>query len=343
MKKILAAILLVSALGMMPMRVEAAISWSLTNFATSWTAAYDPYWEGAGYTNGDTFTVSVSGASSGAHPYFFTRTTADSSLYFQKWVGGYTYVIPYSVYKNNTPPLVEMKPAALATIDNVISGSISGSNGSANHIYYIIPDEAVTVPASTYVAAANLAFALYGKAFTTNPGGATKTKSITATSITLTVPSYGAVSVMPSSFAYTPGSNIKFSNPLGPSVVFPYATTSQSLDFGSTGESTFATGAAQSCKILVACNTTWGLTVKSENGSKLEQAGSTDEVPYTVTFGGSPANVSVPNAAVPVLTSQSWTNGGYSSYDVAVTVGTVGSWLDAGTYTDTLTFTLSYP
>ncbi len=343
MKKILFGILLVSALGMAPMRVEAKISWTFSGFNSSWTAAFDPYWQGVGYTNGDTITVSVSGATSGAHPYFFTRTTADSSLYFQKWVGGYTYVIPYSVYKNNSPPLVEMKPAALATIDNVITGSITGTSGSANHIYYIIPDEAVTVPAATYVASANLAFAFYAKAFTTSPGGATKTASISNSNITLIVPSYGAVSVMPSSFTYTPGSNIRYSNPLGPSVVFPYATTTQALDFGSTGENTFITGATQGCKILVACNTTWGLTIRSANGGKLKQAGSTDEVPYTVNFNGSQANVSVAGVATSVLSGRSWTNGGYDSYDVDVEIGTVDSWLDAGTYTDTLTFTLSYP
>lgn len=342
MKKILFAAFLIPLLAI-PVMGAGAITWNWSGIQTSWSATYDPYWEGAGYTNGDTVTITVSSAGAGAHPYFMTRTTSDTFLRLQRSTGGSTYVIPYSLYKNNNPPLQELKIPSLATIDNVISGSFTGNSGSASHIYYIIPDEAVTVPAGLYTASNNLTLALYGKAFTTNPGTASRTTSISKGNIQLTVPSYGAISIMPSSFSYTQGSNIWGSVPFGPSVIFPYATTTQALDFGSTGENTFITGATQGCKILVACNTTWGLTIRSANGGKLKQAGSTDEVPYTVNFDGTAANVSVAGVATSVLSGRSWTNGGYDSYDVDVEIGTVESWLDAGTYTDTLTFTLSYP
>ncbi|MEI6388959.1 MAG: hypothetical protein WCQ50_20295, partial [Spirochaetota bacterium] len=138
-------------------------------------------------------------------------------------------------------------------------------------------------------------------------------------SIAVTVPNSYDVSVVP-----TGGS-------------FSTTTTSQPLDFG-----TLTSGTSLGADILVRSNVSYSLALTSPNKGVMSNG--VDTVPYILELGTVTKSLATGSATLATKAAKNNTAvPPQTKYAITATIGTLAANLSSGTYTDTLTISLTAP
>lgn len=110
-------------------------------------------------------------------------------------------------------------------------------------------------------------------------------------------------------------------------------SVSQSLNFGSLTE-----GASRSVDLVLGYNAGYKVSVSSSNAGRIRNDQKSTSIPYTLKLNGS--SVTLQTSPSVVLASSGVSPSGGQRIPIAVTIGNM-SGAAAGTYTDTITFTVS--
>ncbi|MGZ3690346.1 MAG: hypothetical protein ACXVAX_02510 [Pseudobdellovibrio sp.] len=223
-----------------------------------------------------------------------------------------------------------------------ITGSFSGSNTTASVIYYPYVDTSVLNPSGTYTG--SYTFRLYSGLPSASPpsGSSSTSRSVTFSYV---VASYANITISDSSTASS-------SN-------FNSGTSSKTMTF-----SPMTTAANQTTYAIIQFSDSYTLSLTSANGTsgctfgynclKLTSGSNTYYAPYKLYADGSNSSTQIGTGTV-VATGSNGSNGdghgnggtgttGQTTYDsvaLKIQLGTILSTLPAGTYSDTITLTVS--
>ncbi len=112
-------------------------------------------------------------------------------------------------------------------------------------------------------------------------------------------------------------------------------STSYTMDFGVLEE-----GESMSAQAVARSNTSYSISVSSQNGGQMKHDTVPEYVPYNLTFDGSSVNFGGSSAPVNIITNAPPTTATGTSYPIDVVIESFG-WIQSGLYSDNLTFEIT--
>lgn len=277
------------------------------------SGTYD--WEG---TTQIPVTGYVNYGSSTMRSAFFPFRPARGSRFFS--YNGNT--IPYTIYKFTSSTVGNELWAwsENPTTDNVFSVTFYGRTTNAPFYFIIIPDAGYLKPAGTYTTTINVDY-YTGTFYGTSISNATY-RTTKAFSASLVVPAVCDLSIVSSS-----GS-------------FDVNSTSQALNFG---DVTTLTNPSLSAKAIVRSNaSSWSIYAKSTNGGSMKT--SSLSIPYFFYYNGTQSTGTLFSLTTSdqLLEQGNWeaTSDGFAERPMTIMLG--DTFVEPGTYSDTITFTVVY-
>jgi len=273
----------------------------------TWTGSAGGYhcFTATAYPNTVNFTITKVG--NGAASYAVTAgTSLNTGTYTRKLKSGGN-LLNYQLFTTSAMSY-QLKAPTTATVNEVISGSLTGGGQvlPLSFIFYIAPGQ--VVPPGTYTD--QVTVSVYQAYNSTGTPYTSKTITITAV-----VTADAAISIVPTG------------NP------FNSSSPNLTLSFG-----TLSSGLIRSCDILIKQNNNCTVFFGSDNNSVLKQVPATaDQISYTASSSGTPINLTQPGST-PLPSGMSVGPDG-NRYPLSITIGTVGA-VGAGTYQDRITFTV---
>ncbi len=292
--------------GRLSLRLLGAHSWS-----SSASGDYSPF-DSTQYFQQEDVQARKSGG--GQCDFFITLSTGDSGGFGQRQMTGGADVLTYNFYDapNVSANVLKDFPDAL-TLSDVLDGQMTDTKKIETNtlLYYWSIDPQLVVGAATYQDSAVI-FSLYQGTI----AAPTLEDQLTVT-VSAVVPQVVELSLVPTGGA------------------FDAADINETVNFG-----TLVEGAQQSFDLLVRSNSGYQVSFQSAESSTMRKSPpNPDNVSYTVTVGGNPADLSS-GAGVVVATAGGATPVNGDRLAVTFTVGTV-SGRRTGSYDDNITVTVS--
>ncbi len=269
---------------------------------------------GSGYNSFDptdraqSVTLSVT-KTNGSCSYFITASPGNSSNYNARQLFGPNR-LTYNLYPlaNSTVVLGDLPGA---TASQTIVGTLSGGTSTNNHTYQF------DIPVQQIVAAGSYSDTVQFKLYQGDINGNTLAQMVNVTH-SASVPSVAELSLVATGGA------------------FDVTSVSRALNFG-----TLSQGQTLATDLLVRGNNGFDVTMQSLNGGvmALSPALDTSTVPYTLTVNG--AGASLAGAGTTVATVGSATTLSGNRFPIQVTIGAISGGASAGTYTDSITVTVT--
>jgi hypothetical protein len=262
-----------------------------------------------------TITVKRSGSNKSSASFYVAFTLV--SLSSTALSGGES--LSYGLYKNSTSKTALSLTGRPSSSDDVLSGTIGARSSSAS-LNYVFRVSNATFPApGTYIA--QITAKVYNGSYSSTSSSTSSSSASATITATLTVDRLASVAVVG-------GASDSFS--------FSSATANPdySLDLGDLSANT--TGRAY---ILVCSNASYSLALSSVNGGSLINADDASSIAYEVAVDKG-SSYSLTTAATTIV-SGSATYGSPERHSIIVSTTKYGADASAGTYTDTITVTVS--
>ncbi|HEY9054947.1 MAG TPA: hypothetical protein VIO60_09020 [Rectinemataceae bacterium] len=228
--------------------------------------------------------------------------------------------IPYSIHKFISSTvgneLWAWTHTPRPTTDNVLSVTFYGSATNVPLYFIVIPQPGYLKPAGTYTSTITVYY--YSATLTGTTISSANQRATKAVTVSLSNPAICDLALV------------------APSEGFSIGATTKSLPFG---DITNATNPSLQAKAIVRSNaTSWSLFAQSANAGVLKTG--TQTIPYTFSYNGS---VKTLTTSPQLMETGNWAatgNTGFAERLMTITLGE--TFVPPGTYTDTITFTMTY-